>query len=346
MLWISITGSYVLSVMPITNKALFDAWILANPQKAERIEQIVSSVVSKFRAALLTNSQNTMDADTSKLPQPMVRDAEVLAFAALYQEMEKELTSIEQSQTIRAEISLRSYFISRIRFTGEEGSCVGFPTYNKRTKPPCTTPTVITVAEAPTFTPGSNTFDTDTLSVVIATTTPGAIIRYTTDNTEPNALSPAIISGQALTITLPATLRAAAFRSDLTTSPTSVGLFSLAPGVDMAYFGTAPALLPTAAEFIAWSAALPEANRVNFPVVGSTFTIAIVPGTVNLTIAYPASLQDMASAIQTSTGQQVRLAFINSVNTTTMLRFDTVYKVFQWIPAFPWSLPDTITVTI
>jgi hypothetical protein len=80
-------------------------------------------------------------------------------------------------------------------------------------------------AGAPVFTPNGATF-TESVEVSLATPTPGADIRYTTDASEPNASSPLYTSPLQLSETT--VLRARAFREGLEPSPVSIAHFSRA----------------------------------------------------------------------------------------------------------------------
>jgi len=343
--WFSITGAHILSIMPPSNKVLFDAWIADYPDKAERIELTVAGVVAQFRAALQNNSANYINPDPSSLPQPMLREAEILTLGAIYQEMEKPLTSVEADQLNRAAISLRTYFVSNINFTPD--TRIGFPTYNKRTRP-ATAATVApeTTVEPPEFTPGTDSYDTLTVDVAITSPTPGAVIRYTLDNTAPTASSPSLISGSKLPLTLPSTLNAYAFKRGLANSATVTAYYSLLTQDQAAYVFPAVSLITTETQLIAWTNAVPDAAKNTSPAIGSRFSVSVMSGTKSLVISYPASLPEFTSATQRSTGQQVRLSWINSQFSVTLSRFGVSYRVYQWMPAFAWSYSDIFDITL
>ncbi len=70
--------------------------------------------------------------------------------------------------------------------------------------------------QTPTFTPGSTTFTDSSLQVKIACATSGAIIRYTTNGTDPTSTS--AIYSSPLPFTATTTLKAKAFKSGMTDS--------------------------------------------------------------------------------------------------------------------------------
>lgn len=81
-----------------------------------------------------------------------------------------------------------------------------------------TAPTV----ETPTFTPGTGTY-ADSVTFSIACTTDGAVIRYTTDGTEPTATS--TLYSSPITLTTTTTVKAKAFKTDWFASETATATY-------------------------------------------------------------------------------------------------------------------------
>jgi alpha-tubulin suppressor-like RCC1 family protein len=73
---------------------------------------------------------------------------------------------------------------------------------------------------APTMTPGPGTYST-AQSVTLATATVGAVVRYTTDGTDPTSSSP--LYQTPLTVDISETIKARGFKADYTTSGASSG---------------------------------------------------------------------------------------------------------------------------
>ena len=95
----------------------------------------------------------------------------------------------------------------------------------------------------PLLSPAPGTF-TSAQSVTISTATSGATIRYTTDGTEPNFLSP--IYAGAVAVSRTTVLKARAFFTDMTGSATAGGLYVLDLGtVDPPRFSPGPGSYPT-----------------------------------------------------------------------------------------------------
>jgi alpha-tubulin suppressor-like RCC1 family protein len=78
----------------------------------------------------------------------------------------------------------------------------------------------------PTLSPTGGVY-TASQNVTIATTTSGAVIRYTTGGREPTEADPTITSGSAITLTKSATVKAKAFRAGWMASDTGSGTFVL-----------------------------------------------------------------------------------------------------------------------
>jgi glucose/arabinose dehydrogenase len=77
---------------------------------------------------------------------------------------------------------------------------------------------------APAFSPAGGIINSN--QVVVACATPGATIHYTTNGANPTVSSPVIASGATLTVITGQTIKLIAFRSDLTTSPITTGIFT------------------------------------------------------------------------------------------------------------------------
>ena len=98
--------------------------------------------------------------------------------------------------------------------------------------------TISSVVAAPAFSPGPGTYTT-ALDVGITTATAGAAIRYTIDGSTPTETY-----GTLYTAPVPVaetlTLKAVAYRADLTTSSVTSGLYTIAPQVAAPAFSPAP----------------------------------------------------------------------------------------------------------
>lgn len=346
--WYAITGRHILSILSAQALSYYESWVKLMPQKAERLEVISAGVVSEFRTALLSNPLNVLDPDPQKLPHPCVRYAESMIIGALHREMDKPLSDIEQSQLIRAEITLRTFYTRALLVTEPERG-IGFPTYNRRRRPVMAAePSVpiATVVAVPTFDPAGGEQTGNSISVVVTSATPGAVIRYTVDGSEPLETSPAVFSGTSIVVSVPGSIKARAFKQGLVPSVTKTAFFTAATAGLEAYFHSADQVLADGMDLAAWAESVPAGSRGPSPAAGTAFALTVKPGTANLVIAYPANVRVLSSAVQQSTGMQVRLAWINSPYSKLIETGGVAYRVYQWVPAFAWGNADTFNVVL
>ena len=125
-------------------------------------------------------------------------------------------------------------------------------------------------AVTPTIAPGTGVYVTPP-SVTLATTTPGATIRYTLDSTDPTAAS--AVYGSPITIDSTRTLKTRAFKSGWTTSDAAYASYHVPTGTV-----TPPVITPTAGTYtdhilVSMSSATPGAT-VRYTLDGTTPTIA------------------------------------------------------------------------
>lgn len=79
-------------------------------------------------------------------------------------------------------------------------------------------------ASPPAFSPAPGGFSS-AQNVTLSTTTSGAVIRYTTDGSDPTASSP--VFGSAIPVSTSTTIKAAAFKSGLEASPVVTGVYAI-----------------------------------------------------------------------------------------------------------------------
>jgi hypothetical protein len=123
------------------------------------------------------------------------------------------------------------------------GTCGGYPTTGTEQftyttnaiTANCTVTATFTssgTAATPTFSPDSSSQPGTSVSVTASCTTSGATIRYTTDGTEPTESSPIVSSGGSVTVPVPGTLKAKAWKSGLSASGTKTASYTSAGTVD------------------------------------------------------------------------------------------------------------------
>jgi hypothetical protein len=107
MIWVALTEALVLTDLPTELGALYTTWLAANPTKATRLAQITANTVAEFRDAITTNPANTLDDDTTKIPQSCIRSAETIIYFSLMMEMGLSLKSEAIQSMTRADMFLR-----------------------------------------------------------------------------------------------------------------------------------------------------------------------------------------------------------------------------------------------
>ncbi len=96
-------------------------------------------------------------------------------------------------------------------------------------------PTVAT----PVFSPGGGTYTGSSLNVTLTCATADALIRYTTDGSNPDELDPGVSSGTAIAVSVPGTLKAKAWRDGYTASGIQSADYESADAVSMPVFSPA-----------------------------------------------------------------------------------------------------------
>jgi len=110
--WVDLTEAFVLAAMPTEIRPAYDAWIVSNPAKADRLGEIVASVVADFRTGLAANPTMVMDDETDTLPERCVQHALTAVFYHLTLEMGLSVNMSAQTAFINAETYLRGLYTS------------------------------------------------------------------------------------------------------------------------------------------------------------------------------------------------------------------------------------------
>ena len=114
MSWSLVTTEIIQSAFSPAFAADYQQWLVANPGKQGRLDEIVDMVVSEFRAALASNPDNTLDETEGALPPSCLRHATNIISFQLKNEMDKTLTEAENGAAIRADVFLRGIWMGSI----------------------------------------------------------------------------------------------------------------------------------------------------------------------------------------------------------------------------------------
>ncbi len=151
-------------------------------------------------------------------------------------------------------------------------------------------PTTPNVA-APVFNPDGGAHTGSSVNVTVSCATAGATIRYTTNGSEPTESSPAVASGGTVSVPVPGTLKAKAFKSGMNPSATKSANYTAAPAVTTPTFNPDGGAHPGSSVSVTVSCATAGATiryttngsepTESSPVVASGGTVSVpVPGTL------------------------------------------------------------------
>lgn len=127
--WTPITLSVVLNALPSDLETQRAAWVLAHPEKANRLAEIVDEVRAAFRDAVQSNPANVMDAATDTVPNAGLRHALNLAMFSLAMEMGATLDANANDVVTRADIWLRMVANGSIPIACDAAVRGGTPSY-------------------------------------------------------------------------------------------------------------------------------------------------------------------------------------------------------------------------
>jgi len=127
--WIVVDRERVVGTFSTARRQLYAGWIAVNPEKVERVDELVANLVMEFRSGVEANPRNVLDPDPGKLPQSCVRYCEELCLFEICTEMGAVATDAEMQGAAKAEIFLRYMYAGRFFLTGGEGGGSCTPLY-------------------------------------------------------------------------------------------------------------------------------------------------------------------------------------------------------------------------
>jgi hypothetical protein len=114
MSWPSVTSETILPTFSPVLAADYQQWLVDNPGKAGRLEEIIDMVLGEFRAALESNPETVLDTTVDSLPPACLRHASNIVIFQLKREMDKMPTEAENAAAIRADVFLRGIWMESI----------------------------------------------------------------------------------------------------------------------------------------------------------------------------------------------------------------------------------------
>ena len=129
--WTRVDKDRVVGALATPRRQMYDGWILANPSKAARVEELIANIVMEFRSGIEANPRNVLDPDPAKLPPTCVRYCEELCVFEVCMEMGATPTAGELLSVSKAEIFLRYMYSGRFYITGGDGANSPTPSYGE-----------------------------------------------------------------------------------------------------------------------------------------------------------------------------------------------------------------------
>jgi len=164
--------------------------------------------------------------------------------------------------------------------------------------------------EQPEFDPDGGVFIGDEVMVVLSCATPGAVIRYTVDGSEPTEADPAVPSGGTMMVPLPGTLTAKAFAEDMRPSAGRSSFFAAAPDAATPTFHPTGGAYEEALMQVAIGCATPGAV-IRYTLDGSEpdMDSDLLPSDGNVLISLPSTLNARAWANEMNPGDVISMDY-------------------------------------
>lgn len=115
--WVEIKIADILAHMPTDVKARYGAWLIANPDRAGRLVEIMDNTLREFRDNLNSVPENNVDPRETWVPQSAVRHLETIIIFSLSMEMGLPIDSAALGARYAADIFLRQILMGRYKVT-------------------------------------------------------------------------------------------------------------------------------------------------------------------------------------------------------------------------------------
>ena len=128
--WTPFTDDVVLAAMSVDMRTAYDAWIVAHPEKADRLMVLVADTLANFRDAVAANLANWIDPELDTVPSVGLRHAVNVTLFSLAAEMSFTLPAELATQVTRADIWLRLVQNGTIPIPQDPSQRGGHPSYH------------------------------------------------------------------------------------------------------------------------------------------------------------------------------------------------------------------------
>ena len=116
-MWKELTVSYIESIMSPSVYASYQAWLSDNPEKADRLEDIISNTATEYRSAMAANAAPVPNTSDTAIHESCVRHAQTTVLFELKKEIGLSISEAENAAAIRADVFLRGVWIGSIPIT-------------------------------------------------------------------------------------------------------------------------------------------------------------------------------------------------------------------------------------
>ncbi len=113
-MWKEFTVAYIESIMSPSLYASYEQWLVDNPGKAGRLNDIISDTVAEYRNAMLANAAPVPSESLNAIHVSCVRHAQTTIIFELKKEIGLTPSEAENAAAIRADVFLRGIWIGSI----------------------------------------------------------------------------------------------------------------------------------------------------------------------------------------------------------------------------------------
>jgi hypothetical protein len=118
-MFVLLTTEYLESVMSADLLSDYQAWLVANPAKDDRLAGIIQQTAAEFRSAILANGLPLSDESPTALPESCVRHAQTTILFELKKEIGQTMSEAENAAAVRADVFLRGIWFGSIPVTAD-----------------------------------------------------------------------------------------------------------------------------------------------------------------------------------------------------------------------------------
>ena len=130
--WAELKIETVLNALPTDMGNLYRSWVDANPEKANRLAEIVAETVTMFREAIAVYPWYVLDPDTTKVPASGLRHALNMVTFNLGMEMGVQFAPEVYNLITQANVWLRMVQTGKIRAVDTTSAGNGTPLYSQK----------------------------------------------------------------------------------------------------------------------------------------------------------------------------------------------------------------------